>query len=75
MPGWRLGIDRHVYKLVRSVEDADTAGRLLAFLSNFTPETDGVGLAEEYSAGSDGLLLIGGPDFSTKGMRDALTQA
>ncbi|EZP72753.1 hypothetical protein BV96_01386 [Sphingomonas paucimobilis] len=72
MSGWRFGIDRHVYKLVRGVEDADTAGRLLAFLPNFTPETDGARIAEEYSAGSDGFLLIGGPDFSTKGMRDAL---
>lgn len=72
MPGWRFGIDRHVYKLVRSVEDADTAGRLLAFLSNFTPETDGARIAEDSSAGSDGLLLIGGPDFSTKRIRDTL---
>lgn len=74
MPGWRFGIDRHVYKLVRGVEDADTAGRLLAFLSNFTPETGGARIAEEYSAGSDGFLLIGGPDFSAKGMRDALAK-
>lgn len=50
MPGWKFGIDRHVCNLVRSVEDADTAGRLLAFLSNFTPEIDGARIAEEYSA-------------------------
>lgn len=72
MPGWRFGIDRHVYKLVRSVEDADTAGRLLAFLSNFKREFDGARIAGGYSVGLDGLLLIGGPDFVTKRMRDVL---
>lgn len=72
MPGWKFGIDRHVYKLVRSVDDIETAGRLLAYLSNFTPDTDGARIAEEYSAGSDGLLLVGGPDFAPKLTRDVL---
>lgn len=66
MPGWRFGIDRHVYKLVRSVEDADSAGQLLNYLANFAPEDEGTRIAEERSIGSDGLVLIGGPDYSEK---------
>ena len=63
MPGWRFGIDRHVYKLVRAVDDAASAGRLLSFLSEFTPGPDRAGLAEETSIGGDGHILIGGPAF------------
>ncbi|HEY8604824.1 hypothetical protein [Tsuneonella suprasediminis] len=66
MPGWRFGIDRHVYKLVRSVEDAESAGQLLNFLANFAPEDDGERIAEERSIGRDGLILTGGPDYSEK---------
>lgn len=66
MPGWRFGIDRHVFKLVRSVEDAASAGQLLNFLTNFTPDGDGARAAEERSVGSDGLILIGGPEYSEK---------
>lgn len=72
MPGWKFGIDRHVYRLVRSVDNLETAGRLLAHLSNFTADTDRARIAEEYSAGSDGLLLVGGSDFSPKLARDVL---
>lgn len=64
LPGWRFGIDRHVYKLVRGVDDAKSAGRLLSFLTDFTP--DGERIVEESSAGADGLILIGGPDYSEK---------
>lgn len=64
MPGWRFGIDRHIYKLVQSVVDAESAGRLLSFLNNFTPDADGARLTEESSAGGDGHILIGGPDYS-----------
>ena len=71
MPGWRFGIDRSVYKLVRSVEDIETAGRLLSFLTDFTPDADGARLAGESSAGSDGHIIIGGPDYSeTIGRRE-----
>lgn len=66
MPGWRFGIDRHVYKLVRSVEDIGSAERLLHFLDNFAPEYDVPHVAGEHSAGRDGLILIGGPDYSEK---------
>lgn len=64
MPGWRFGIDRHVYKLVRGVENAESAGRLLSFLADIKPDADGGRLAEESSAGGDGHILIGGPDYS-----------
>ncbi len=64
MPGWRFGIDRHVYKLVRRVEDAESAGRLLSFLTDFTPDTDGALRTGGSSTGGDGHILIAGPDYS-----------
>lgn len=70
MPGWRFGIHRAVYKMVRRVEDDRTASDLLQFLGNFPPRVDGVAKAEDRSAGSDGLVLIGGPDFSAKMWRE-----
>jgi hypothetical protein len=66
MPGWRFGIDRNVYKLVRNVEDARSAGQLLDVLTNFAQEDDGASAAEERSVGRDGLILTGGPDYSDK---------
>lgn len=66
MPGWRFGIDRHVYKLVRSINDARSAGDLFSFLGEFTPDGDGARLREDRSAGKDGLILIGDPDHSEK---------
>lgn len=66
MPGWKFGIDKHVYKLVRSVNDAQSAGDLFSFLGDFTPDGDGASRHEERSVGNDGLILIGGPDYSEK---------
>jgi hypothetical protein len=66
MPGWRFGIDRKVYELVRAADDANSAGRLLSYLANFRPLADGGRIDEEYSAGADGIILIGGPDYSEK---------
>ena len=66
MPGWRFGIDRHVYKLVRSIEDAKSAGRLLSYLTEFRPDEEGTRTAEEQSVGGDGFILIGGLDYSEK---------
>ena len=66
MPGWQFGIDRDVYKLVRGVRDAESASRLLSFLTDFTPNTDDARPSEVRSVGSDGHVLIGGPDYSEK---------
>jgi hypothetical protein len=72
MPGWRFGIDRHVYELVRRVTDRESAERLLGFLSESRLDSEGESLAEESSLGRDGHILIGGPDYSEKVWRREL---
>ncbi len=71
MPGWRFGIDRHVYKLVCGIDDKQSVGRLLSFLNDFRPDKDRV--IEEHSAGADGLILIGGAEYSEKAKHKQLT--
>ena len=72
MPGWRFGIDRHVYKLVRSVEDTESAEWLLAYLTEFRFDEDSKRIADEQSVGGDGLILIGSPNYSQKVWRREL---
>lgn len=64
--GLAAGVGLHVYKLVRSVEDADSAGQLLSHLANFAPEDDNQRIAEERSICGGGLIFIGRPDYSEK---------
>lgn len=59
-PGWRFGIDRHVYKLVQGAKDQASGEALLDFLNNFQPELGRDDSSR--SVGKDGLILIGGPE-------------
>lgn len=64
MPGWKFGIDRHVYKLVQDVKNPESAGALLNFLGDFTDDSLAARSAENRSVGKDGLILVGSPDYS-----------